>query len=124
MFDPEIWGRLPFHFWSVVFFVMGSAVGSFLNVCIYRMPRGLSIISPPSHCPHCSYSIPWYLNVPLVTWVYLGGKCANCRAPISVRYFLVELLTAILFLGCWLRFGHASAGVAIVACIILAGFVV
>ncbi|MDB6028348.1 MAG: Peptidase domain protein [Verrucomicrobiales bacterium] len=124
MFDPEIWARVPFHFWSVVFFAFGSVVGSFLNVCIHRMPRNESIVSPPSHCPHCKYSIPWFLNVPLVTWLYLRGKCANCRAPISIRYFLVELLTGVLFLACWLKFGEQSALLALAYCILLAGFVV
>ncbi|MFN7141368.1 MAG: prepilin peptidase, partial [Limisphaerales bacterium] len=76
------------------------------------------------HCPHCKYSIPWYLNVPLLTWLYLRGKCANCKAPISFRYFLVELLTGLLFLAAWLSFGRQSVGVALVYCLILAGFVV
>jgi leader peptidase (prepilin peptidase) / N-methyltransferase len=123
MFNPEIWAQVPFHFWSLGFFWFGAMTGSFLNVCIYRMPRGESIAFPPSHCPHCNYAIPWYLNVPLVTWVYLRGKCRNCSAPISVRYFCVELLTALTFLVCWLTFGHQSVGVAIVYCIILAGFI-
>lgn len=123
MFDPEVWGRVPFHFWSVCFFWFGAMVGSFLNVCIYRMPRGESVVFPPSHCPHCGYSIPWYLNIPLVTWVYLRAKCRNCGAPISARYFLVELLTAIAFLSCWWKFGHESVLVAIVYCIVLAGFI-
>ena len=95
-FNPDIWAAVPFHFWSLAFFVFGSMWGSFLNVCIYRMPIGKSVISPPSHCPHCGYSIPWFLNIPLATWLMLRGKCANCRAPISVRYFLVELLTGVL----------------------------
>ncbi len=124
IFDAQVWGRVPFHFWSVVFFAFGSIVGSFLNVCIYRMPRGESVISPPSHCPHCNYSIPWYLNIPLVTWVLLRGKCRNCGAPISVRYFLVELLTAFAFLCCWLVFGRSSAALALVYCLVLAGFIV
>jgi leader peptidase (prepilin peptidase)/N-methyltransferase len=124
MFDPKIWAAVPFQFWTGVFFLFGSLVGSFLNVCIHRMPRGLSVVSPPSHCPHCGYSIPWYLNIPLATWLYLRGKCAHCSAPISVRYFLVELLTAGLFAGSWLTFGHRSALVALVYCLVLAGFVV
>ncbi len=123
MFDPEIWARVPFHFWSGVFFVLGSMIGSFLNVCIHRMPRGESIVSPPSHCPYCGYTIPWYLNMPLITWLYLRGKCANCRAPISIRYFLVELLTGVLFLACWLKFGHQSALLALAYCVLLSGFV-
>jgi len=122
-FDSGVWAAVPFEFWAVVFFTFGCMVGSFLNVCIHRMPLGLSVVSPPSHCPHCKYSIPWYLNIPLVTWLWLRGKCRNCRAPISVRYFLVELLTGLLFLGCWLRFGRQSAAVALVCCLVLAGLV-
>ncbi len=123
MTDPKIWAAVPFHFWSVVLFVFGCMVGSFLNVCIHRIPRGESIVSPPSHCPHCGYAIPWYLNIPLVTWLYLRGQCANCRAPITIRYFLVELLTGLSFLACWLAFGHQSVGVALVYCLVLAGFI-
>jgi leader peptidase (prepilin peptidase)/N-methyltransferase len=122
IFDANNWG-MPFHFWSVVFFVLGCIVGSFLNVVIYRMPLGQSIVSPPSHCPHCNYSIPWYLNLPLVTWVFLRGKCANCGAPISVRYFLVELLTGVTFLACWLAFGQQSALLSLAYCIFLSGLI-
>jgi len=122
-FDSQIWAAVPYHFWSVVFFVFGSIVGSFLNVCIHRMPLEQSIVSPPSHCPHCKYSIPWYLNIPLVTWLYLGGKCRNCGAPISIRYFLVELLTGVTFLSCWLTFGSQSAWLPLVYALFLAGLI-
>src|SRR5208283_3483062 len=84
---------------------------------------GQSIVSPPSHCPHCQYSIPWYLNIPLVTWLYLRGKCRNCGAAISIRYFLVELLTALTFMGCWLAFGRQSAWLALVYAVFLAGMI-
>ena len=124
IFDAETWSRVPFHFWSVVFFVFGSMVGSFLNVCIYRMPLGLSVVSPPSHCPHCKYSIPWFLNMPLATWLLLRGKCKSCGAPISPRYLGVELLTGIAFLGCWLAFGHQSAWLALVYGLFLSGLIV
>ena len=123
-FNPEIWSRMPFHFWTVVFFVFGCNIGSFLNVCIHRMPLGQSIVSPPSHCPHCKYSIPWYLNIPLVTWLWLRGKCRNCGAPISVRYFLVELLTGLTFLACWIAFGHQSAALALIYSGFLSGLIV
>jgi leader peptidase (prepilin peptidase) / N-methyltransferase len=124
MFDPATWGAVPFHFWSVVFFVFGCIVGSLLNVCIHRMPRGESIVTPGSHCPHCGYSIPWYLNIPLITWLYLRGKCANCGAGISVRYFLVELFTGTVFLGCWLFYGAQSPAMALVYCLFLASLIV
>ncbi|HEX3890179.1 MAG TPA: prepilin peptidase [Verrucomicrobiae bacterium] len=128
IFNPESWSLVPFHFWSLTFFALGCIVGSFLNVCIYRMPLGLSIVSPPSHCPHCKYAIPFYLNVPLVTWLWLGGKCKNCGAPISPRYFIVELVTGIAFLGCWLKFGDAghplqSMPIAFVYAVFLAGLI-
>jgi len=123
-FDPAVWAAVPFHFWSLAFFVFGCAVGSFLNVCIYRLPRGLSIVSPPSHCPHCGYAIPWYRNVPLVTWLTLRGRCANCQGSIPVRYFLVELLTGVAFLGNWLTAGRQSPLLALAWCLVLAGFIV
>ena len=123
IFDREIWARVPFQFWAVVMFGFGSIVGSFLNVCVYRLPLGLGVVSPPSHCPNCKYSIPWFLNVPLLTWVSLGGKCKNCGAPISPRYFVVELLTGVAFLGCWLAFGHTSAWLALVNALFIAGLI-
>jgi leader peptidase (prepilin peptidase)/N-methyltransferase len=124
VFDPELWAAVPFHFWTAVFFVVGCMVGSFLNVCIHRMPLEQSVVRPRSHCPNCKYSIPWFLNIPLATWLYLRGKCANCGNPISIRYFLVELLTGITFACSWIAFGRISAGVAAVYCIVLAGFIV
>ena len=99
-------------------------VGSFLNVCIHRMPLEQSVIHPGSHCPSCKYSIPWFLNLPLITWLYLRGKCANCGERISVRYFLVELLTGATFMTAWIVFGPRSTGVALVYCVVLAGFIV
>jgi leader peptidase (prepilin peptidase)/N-methyltransferase len=124
MFEARQWAAVPFHFWSLAFFAFGAIVGSFLNVCIHRLPLGQSIVSPPSHCPHCKYSIPWYLNVPLVTWLYLRGRCRNCGAAISIRYFLVELLTAVVFLICWLAFGRQSAWLAMVYTLFLSGLIV
>jgi leader peptidase (prepilin peptidase)/N-methyltransferase len=129
IFNAHNWSLVPFHFWSLVFFALGCIVGSFLNVCIHRLPSGMSIVTPRSHCPHCKYSIPWYLNIPLVTWLALRGRCKNCGAPISLRYFVVELLTGAAFLSCWLAFGNAShplqsMPVALVYAIFLAGLIV
>ena len=87
-----------------VFFV-GAVVGSFLNVCIYRMPRDLSIVLPRSFCPHCKAKIPWYENIPLASYLLLRGKCFRCRKPIAFRYFLVELAAAGIALWLWQRYG-------------------
>ncbi len=122
IFDPKVLAQVPFHFWTVCFFAFGCVVGSFLNVCIHRMPRDESIIHPPSHCPHCGYSIPWYLNIPLVTWLWLRGQCANCKKEISMRYFLVEALTGTVFALCWLVFGP-EFWVAGVHCILISGLI-
>jgi leader peptidase (prepilin peptidase)/N-methyltransferase len=85
--------------------VLGAAVGSFLNVCIYRWPVDLSISRPRrSFCPQCKQPIRWHQNLPLISWVALGGRCANCGAKIPFRYFAVEFVTALLFLAIWERF--------------------
>lgn len=84
---------------SVWWFVFGSCVGSFLNVVVYRVPAGLSIATPPSHCPHCKTPIRWHDNVPILGWLLLGGRCRACQAPIAKRYPLVELVTGLLFLA-------------------------
>ena len=90
---------------SVFAFVFGATVGSFLNVCIYRWPVDLSINQPRrSFCPQCKQPIPWHHNLPLISWVALGGRCAYCGAKIAFRYFAVELVTALLFLAIWQRF--------------------
>lgn len=89
---------------KVFSFIFGAIVGSFLNVVIYRLPLGLSVNEPRrSFCPHCKKQIPFYHNLPLISWLQLRGKCANCKAPIAFRYFFVELLTGLLFLGIWLH---------------------
>lgn len=85
--------------------MVGAAVGSFLNVCIYRWPVELSINKPRrSFCPNCKQPIPWHQNLPLLSWVALGGRCSNCGAKIAFRYFAVELVTALLFVAIWQRF--------------------
>jgi len=92
---------------GIISFIFGSIVGSFLNVCIYRLPREESIILPASHCPHCRKTILWYDNVPFFSYILLKGKCRHCHQSISFRYFIVELLTALLFLSVFLRFGFS-----------------
>jgi leader peptidase (prepilin peptidase) / N-methyltransferase len=77
--------------------LVGGAIGSFLNVVVYRSPRGLSLVAPPSHCPNCKHLIRWYDNIPVFGWLRLGGKCRDCRQPIAWRYPLVELITALMF---------------------------
>jgi len=86
-------------------FVLGLAFGSFLNVCIYRMPLGLSVITPRSACPKCKQPIAMYDNMPVVSWLVLGGRCRHCKTSISPRYLLIELLTGVLFLACFWYFG-------------------
>lgn len=107
-------------------FVLGLAIGSFLNVVIWRVPRQESVLRPPSHCPRCKATLHAYDNIPLVSWVVLRGRCRSCRAAISPRYPVVELLTGLLFVGMALRFRDdailftafaylAAAGVALAA---------
>ncbi|MDW7643682.1 MAG: prepilin peptidase [Desulfuromonadales bacterium] len=79
-------------------FILGAVIGSFLNVCIYRVPAGESVISPPSRCPQCGAGIRWYQNIPILSWIFLRGRCASCRTPIPWRYPAVEALTGGLFL--------------------------
>jgi leader peptidase (prepilin peptidase) / N-methyltransferase len=86
-------------------FVMGLAFGSFLNVCIYRMPRGISVLTPRSACPNCKAGIALYDNMPVLSWLVLRGRCRHCKAAISPRYLLIELLTGFLFLICYWYFG-------------------
>jgi leader peptidase (prepilin peptidase)/N-methyltransferase len=80
-------------------------VGSFLNVCICRIPKGESVVSPPSHCPQCNYCIRWYDNIPVISYLLLLGKCRRCGVRISIQYPLIELLNGFLTLALFLRFG-------------------
>lgn len=93
----------------VILFITGAMIGSFLNVCIWRLPRHESIVSPGSHCPDCGRPVKWYDNIPLVSYLVLGGKCRSCGERISSRYLLVELLGACLYVAAGLKFGVTPA---------------
>src|SRR5712692_6645068 len=95
---------------SAFAFVLGAVIGSFLNVCIYRLPRDLSVNQPRrSFCPACEKPILWHQNLPLISWLLLRGRCANRGSKIAFRYLAVELLTALLFLAIWQTFSWQVA---------------
>ncbi len=99
-------------------FFAGLCIGSFLNVCIHRLPKGKSIVRPPSSCPACGALIRWYDNIPILSYVILHGHCRGCKASISIRYPLVELLTGLLAMITWARYGQG------VPALIYFGFIV
>ena len=94
----------------LIWFVLGCCVGSFLNVCIHRMPREESIVAPGSRCPKCRAPIAWYDNVPLLSYLMLRARCRRCRTPISWRYPVIELVTGVSAVGVFLQFGAGVAG--------------
>lgn len=112
---------LPFPFWTVVFFCLGAIVGSFLNVCIHRLPAGQSVLRPGSHCPRCGTAIPWRHNLPILSWLWLRGRSACCGNVIRPRYVVIEALTAALFAACWIVFGDASPALALAYGVLLSG---
>lgn len=111
-------------FFPAMAFVFGACVGSFLNVCIYRIPAGRSIVTPGSHCA-CGAPIAWHDNIPILSWLILRGRARCCGRPFSVRYPFVELLTALLFTVCWCSFPPAKAlcGMLLCAALIAATFI-
>jgi leader peptidase (prepilin peptidase)/N-methyltransferase len=101
--------KMPDAIIRIFVFIFGSVVGSFLNVCIYRMPLGQSVVKPRSHCPHCKKSIFWYDNIPFISYLILRARCRFCKQRISFRYFLVEFITASIFLILFVRYGLSFA---------------
>ena len=93
---------------SIFVLALGLVLGSFLNVCIFRLPLGGSIVTPRSHCPRCKAQIPWYENIPIVSWLALRGRCSSCSARIPLRYPLVELLSGLTLLALWIAFGATA----------------
>lgn len=93
---------IPFYIFA---FIFGAVVGSFLNVCIYRLPAGKSIVHPPSACPGCGAEIQWYDNIPIISFLILRARCRSCHAPVSWRYPLIEALNGVLTLLLFMKFG-------------------
>jgi leader peptidase (prepilin peptidase) / N-methyltransferase len=98
-------GMNPGNLYALYAFLFGLILGSFLNVCIYRMPLGKSIVSPPSSCPHCGTRIRFYDNIPIFSYLLLLGKCRSCRTEISLRYPVVELTSGLLSMALFVRYG-------------------
>lgn len=119
----EVSASLPWFF-PLFAAVVGACIGSFLNVCIYRIPKNESVVSPRSHCG-CGQPIAWHDNIPILSWLLLRGRARCCGRPFSFRYPAVELLTAVLFLSCWLLFppGKAVAGAVLCVIVICALFI-
>ncbi|OQY42075.1 MAG: hypothetical protein B6227_03245 [Fusobacteriia bacterium 4572_74] len=108
--------------WLVL--LLGLIIGSFLNVCIYRIPKGESVAFPPSHCPLCGHKIRWYENIPVFSYIFiLRGKCSGCKGHISIQYPIVEFITGILFYLFFLRFGLGILGIKylIFICLLVVG---
>lgn len=121
----KIQQAIPPWFAATTAFVFGAVVGSFLNVCIHRMPRNESIVAPRSHCYACNRTIRWFDNLPLLSFLLLGGRCRDCGARFSMRYWLVELLTAVAFVAIWRQFTpwEAAAYTLFVCGLIAASFI-
>lgn len=99
---------LPTILFSIIVFLYGIIIGSFLNVCIYRLPKKENIVTTRSHCMQCGYQLKWYDLIPLFSWLMLGGRCRKCKAKISVQYPIIEALNGVLYLLVFARFGVST----------------
>lgn len=119
----EVNSLVPWFF-PLMSFILGACVGSFLNVCIYRIPKNESVVTPGSHCG-CGQPIAWHDNIPILSWLILRGRARCCGRPFSFRYPAIELVTAGLFLACWLLFpaGKAVGGMVLVSIVLCATFI-
>jgi leader peptidase (prepilin peptidase)/N-methyltransferase len=95
-------------FGVVVAALFGAVIGSFLNACIYRLPRGRSIVVPGSACAACGHQLTWFENIPVLSYIWLGGRCRACKAPIAKQYIVVELTTAVMFAAAWWHYGPGA----------------
>ena len=95
-------------FGVVVAALFGAVIGSFLNACIYRLPRGRSIVTPRSSCGACGHELAWFENIPVLSYAWLGGRCRACKAPIARQYVVVELTTAVMFAAAWWYYGPGA----------------
>ncbi len=109
-------------FYACMFAGFGLIFGSFANVAIYRIPKGMSLFRPGSHCPHCKQKIKWHDNLPLISYLILRGRCRHCQKKISFRYVFLEGLTGILWLASYLAFGLTP--LAIISCFVLLAFII
>jgi leader peptidase (prepilin peptidase)/N-methyltransferase len=105
-------------------FGVGACIGSFLNVCVYRIPLNRSVVHPGSHCSACGAPIPWYYNLPIISWLVLRGRAACCGTRIDKRYWLVELGMALLFMAIWTKFGQKDPIAAVIYAFMISGLTV
>jgi leader peptidase (prepilin peptidase)/N-methyltransferase len=116
--DPALVQPIIFN---IAAFLIGACIGSFINVCVYRIPLERSIVNPPSHCAACGAPIPWYNNIPIVSWLVLRGRATCCGTRIDARYCLVEAGMGVLFLCLWLRYGATDPIEALIYAFMLSG---
>lgn len=102
-------------------FVVGACIGSFINVCVYRIPLDRSIVSPGSHCAACGAPIEWYNNIPIISWLVLRGRAKCCGTRVDFRYWLVEVGTAFIFLAIWMRYGEVDPIAAVIYLVMVSG---